>query len=152
MGFKPLCNVTFTHTTFTNKYWLRQRFYRPRRLFTRQTASTHIHVIAPHKPTSSDNLYKPNVSYVKRTSPMRILYICRVITKPVTDRITNKFNNFTARRCSISTRVHTAAKCVYYRPSVDPRACIRAAPSGRTSVKFDIWVFYENVTRNSKFG
>lgn len=31
-------------------------------------------------------------------------------------------------------------------------ACIRAAPTGRIWVKFDIGSFYENLLRNSKFG
>jgi hypothetical protein len=63
-AFKSLCNVTFIHTTFTNKFWLTERFCKPRP-FTWQTATTHIHVIAPHQPTSSD-MYKQVVSYVKR--------------------------------------------------------------------------------------
>jgi hypothetical protein len=34
-AFKSLCNVTFTHTTFTNNHWLNERLCKPRPLTSR---------------------------------------------------------------------------------------------------------------------
>jgi hypothetical protein len=36
--------------------------------------------------------------------------------------------------------------------SVNPSACMSAAPTGRISVKLDIGNFHENLSRKSKFG
>ena len=54
------------------------------------------------------------------------------------------------RRLRVNTRIRGVPKSACKLRHIRQSACIRAAPTGRISVKFDVGNMYENVLRKSK--